>query len=108
MRVLNYVYDGETAADHVDRVLERLSERDESIDRLDVSGADDRDDAIREAMLTVRESVRIGTNPDGIYDDEGTPDFSAGVLVTREPTGRRTLHIGADALEALENDAGEQ
>lgn len=102
MRVRSYLYDAETADDHVETVLERLSDRDESIDYVDVAAADDRDDAVREAMLTVRESVRIGTNPDEIYDEDGNPDFSAGVLVTQAPTGRRRLHLGADALEALD------
>lgn len=101
MRVRTYIYDGETAAPHVAAVLERLSSRDESVDYLNLAAAGDRDAALREAMLTVRESVRIGTNPDGIYDDDGNPDFSAGVLVTQEPTGRRRLHVGEDALEAL-------
>lgn len=105
VRVRTYVYDGETAAPHVAAVLERLSNRDESIDYLNLAAAGDRDAALREAMLTVRESVRIGTNPDGIYDDEGEPDFSAGVLVTQEPTGRRRLHVGAAALEALADEA---
>ncbi|WP_222920070.1 hypothetical protein [Natrinema sp. SYSU A 869] len=104
MRVQSYIYNSETAAEHVETVLERLSDRDESIDYLDIAAADDRDDAIREAMLTVRESVRIGTNPDEIYDEDGNPDFSAGVLVTKAPTGRRTLTIGADALEELDDE----
>lgn len=104
MRVRNYIYNGETAGEHADAVLERLSNRDESIDRLDIAAADDREDAVREAMLTVRESVRIGTNPDGIYDEDGNPDFSAGVLITQEPTGRRNLYVGADALEALDDE----
>ncbi|WP_226481046.1 hypothetical protein [Natrinema amylolyticum] len=106
MRIRSYIYNAETAAEHVDPVLERLSDRDESIDYLDIAAADDRDDAIREAMLTVRESVRIGTNPDEIYDEDGNPDFSAGVLVTQEPTGRRSLAVGEAALEALEDEEG--
>ncbi|WP_226005304.1 hypothetical protein [Natrinema salinisoli] len=104
MRVRHYIYDSERAEEHVDAVLERLSSRDEGIEYLDVAAADDRDDAIREAMLTVRESVRIGTSPDGIYDDDGDPDFSAGVLVTQEPTGRRGLSVGRAALEALDEE----
>lgn len=105
MHIRNYIYDGETAPGHVDAVLERLSAREESVDRLDVSATDDRDDAVREAMLQVRESVRIGTSPDGIYDEDGTPDFSAGVLIAQEPTGRRSLFVGEAALEALADDA---
>ncbi|MGQ3411690.1 hypothetical protein ACT4ML_05450 [Natrinema sp. LN54] len=105
MRVRSYIYDGETAPAHVDAVLERLSDRKESVDRLDVSAAADRDDAVREAMLRVRESVRIGTSPDGIYDEDGNPDFSAGVLIAQEPTGRRSLFVGEVALKALADDA---
>lgn len=105
MRVRTYIYNSETAADPVEAVLERLDERDESIDRQDVAAADDRTDALREAMLTVRESVRIGENPDGIYDEDGNPDFSSGVLVTEAATGRRNLYVGRDALEALDSES---
>ena len=104
MRVRTYVYDGETAADHVERVRERLRERDEEIEYVDVAAADDRADGVREAMFAIRESVRIGSPPDEIYDEDGNPEFSAGVLITEEPTGRRGLHVGWDALEALEGD----
>ena len=104
MRVRTYVYDGETAADHVDRVLERLADRDEEFEYVDVAAADDRADGVREAMFAIRESVRIGSAPDEIYDDDGNPDFSAGVLITEEPTGRRGLHVGRDALEALADE----
>lgn len=103
MRVLTYIYDSERGGDRVDRVRERLERREEDVDRLDVAG-EDRDDAVREAMLAVRESVRIGSAPDGIYDADGNPDFSAGVLITREPTGRRHVHVGEDVLEALSDD----
>ncbi|MFA9503268.1 hypothetical protein ACERIM_10850 [Natrinema sp. H-ect1] len=106
MRVRRYIYDSDRAADHVDDVLERLAAREESIDRQDVAAADDRDDAIRQAMLAVRESVRIGSSPDAIYDENGDPDFSAGVLITQAPTGRRSLHTGRAALEALSEAAG--
>lgn len=104
MRVRTYIYDAETADDHVDRVLERLEARGEEIEYQNVAAADDRADAVREAMFAIRESIRIGTSPDGIYDDEGNPDFSAGVLITQEPTGRRGVHVGREALEALERD----
>lgn len=104
MRVRTYIYDSAAAPDHVDRVRERLAARDEEIESLDVAGADDRSDAVREAMFAVRESVRIGTAPDEIYDESGEPDFSAGVLITAEPTGRRNVHVGRDALEALADD----
>ena len=104
MRVRTYIYDSATAADHVDRVLERLDDRDEEIDQLDVAAADGREDAVREAMFAIRESVRIGTAPDELYDDSGAPDFSPGVLITADPTGRRTIHVGREALEALDGD----
>ncbi len=101
MRVRTYIYNADRAPDHVDAVLAALADRDEEIEYQDLAATASRDDAIREAMFTVRESVRIGKNPDGIYDEEGNPDFSAGVLITQEPTGRRSLHIGEDALDVL-------
>jgi hypothetical protein len=100
MRVVTYVYDSATAESHVEQVLAALDERDESVERLDIDG-DDRENTLREAMLTVRDAVRIGTSPEGIYDDDGRPDFSAGAMITEQPTGRRELHVGADALDAL-------
>lgn len=104
MRVRHYLYDSETGGDHVEAVLHQLADRDESVALQDVAAADDRDDAIREAMLTLRDAVRIGSNPDEIYDEDGRPDFSPGVLITEEPTGRRNLHIGSEALAVLEAD----
>lgn len=101
MRARSYVYDAETAEPHVEAVLDRLAAREETVERLDVAAAEDRRAALREAVLTVREATRIGSNPEGIYDAEGDLDFSAGVLVTEEPTGRRSLHVGTEALEVL-------
>jgi hypothetical protein len=100
MRVVTYVYDSAAAERHVEQVLAALDEREESVERLDIDG-DDREGALREAMLTVRDAVRIGTSPDGIYDDDGHPDFAAGAMITEQPTGRRELHVGEDALEVL-------
>lgn len=108
VRVRTYIYDGEAVADHVERVLERLEARDEEIEYQDVAAAESRDDAVREATFAVRESVRIGSSPDGIYDDDGNPDFSAGVLITQEPTGRRSVHVGREALEALADGDGQR
>jgi len=104
MRVVTYIYDSATPEDHVERVLARLDEREESVDRVDVDAGESRADGLREAMLTVRDAVRIGTSPDGIYDAEGNPDFSAGAMITEQPTGRRELHVGADALAALDGE----
>jgi hypothetical protein len=114
MRVLAYLYNAERAPDHVQQVLDRLDERttrdgtadrtgeSDAVDRVDVSaGADAR----REAMLTLRESVRIGDNPDAIYDDEGRPAFVPGVLVTEDDRGRRSVHVGREALAALGENA---
>lgn len=105
MLVKHYIYNSERADAHVTTVLDRIAERDESVELHDVAAADDRRDGLRDAMLTLRNAVRIGRNPDEIYDADGDPDFSAGVLVTEESTGRRHLHVGTDALEAL--DSGE-
>jgi hypothetical protein len=98
MVVLTYLYNSESAPDHVGTVVERL---DDGVETVDVAqGADAR----REAMFALRESVRIGDNPDAIYDDDGTPTFAPGVLVTEDERGRRALHVGADALDALDGD----
>lgn len=104
MRAREYIYDSDTAGPHVDAVLDRLDERDESVEYVDVAAADDRRDGLREAMLTLRESIRIGSNPDEIYDEDGNPDFSTGVLVTEAETGRRSLHVGEEALDVLGSD----
>ncbi|MFB6302209.1 MAG: hypothetical protein ABEH78_05045 [Haloferacaceae archaeon] len=104
MRALRYIYDSRTADPHVERVLDLLAERPEDVDHLDVGTAADPADARREALLAVGEATRIGRKPSGIYDADGNPDFSAGVLLTEAPTGRRELHVGAEAVAALRTD----
>lgn len=104
MRVRSYVYDSAERGPHVDAVLERVDGREESVDRLDVAAAQDRADARREAMLTVKSAVRIGSPPAALFDEDGRPDFSAGALIAEEATGRRSLYVGADALEALREE----
>jgi len=104
MRVRSYIYNSAVAPDHVEAVLDRLADREESVEYVDVADADDPDGARREAMLTLRESIRIGENPDDIYGDDGKPDFATGVLVTEAPTGRRSLHVGANALDAVDEN----
>lgn len=101
MRVRSYIYNSGAAPDHVERVLELLDDREEGVERQDVGAAADADDARREAMLTLRESMRIGENPAGIYGEDGTPDFATGVLITENEVGRRAVHVGTDALDAL-------
>lgn len=108
MRVLAYIYDSETGEAPVEAVLERLADREEAVERHDVAAADDRRSALRDAMLTIRESIRIGTNPEGIYDADGDLDFSAGVLITEDATGRRSLYTGAEALDALPSEADDE
>jgi len=103
MRVVTYIYDSRDAPAHVEAVLDHIEAREETPDVRDIDAADSRADALRDAMLDTRSAVRIGENPDGIYDEEGSPDFSAGVLVTEQPTGRRGLHVGREALEVLES-----
>lgn len=101
MRVISFVFDSENTPLHVETVLELISAREEAVNRIDVAAGDNRGDAEREAMLTVKEAVRIGSVPEALFDENGHPDFSVGALVTEETTGRRSLHIGTDALEAL-------
>lgn len=104
MRVHAYVYDSADPAPHVQQVLDLLEDREETIDYVDVDEPTNRDDGRREAMLTVKNAVGIGTPPDELYGEDGSPDLTVGALVTEAPTGRRSLHVGADALDALETE----
>lgn len=106
MRAVTYIYDGERAADHVGRVRALLADREEDVECTDVSAAADREAALRDAMLTVGDAVRVGGKPDGVFDEAGNPDFSAGVLITEAATGRRDLHVGTAALDALRESEG--
>lgn len=101
MHVSTYIYDSETADDHVARVLERLEDRDETVEHIDLGAAADRDSARREAMLAIGQATRVGGKPSGVFDEDGNPDFSAGAMITEESTGRRELHIGPEAVEVL-------
>jgi hypothetical protein len=103
MRVVAYLYNSETGIDAVEQVLAALADREEDIEHIDIGTADDPSAARREAMLRVGAATRIGGKPDAIFDDDGTPDFAAGALITEAPTGRRELHIGTDAVAALED-----
>lgn len=105
VRVHTYVYDGAATPPHVEAVLERLAERPESVDLVDVDDHETRRDGRREAMLAVKAAVRVGSAPDALFGEDGRPDFSTGALVTEAETGRRSLHVGPDALAALQ-DAG--
>jgi hypothetical protein len=104
MRVVSYVYDSRALPTHVRECLSELSDRDDEPELIDVDGAETREDGRRTAMLTVKNAVRIGSTPEELFDD-GQPDFSVGALITEADTGRRTLHIGSDALDALRDDA---
>jgi len=101
MRALAYVYDSADAGSHVRAVLGELDDREEAVDRIDIAAYDDRAAAIREATLAVKSGVGIGTTPGELFDADGDPDFSAGALITEAGTGRRRLHVGAEALDAL-------
>lgn len=93
---------------HVETVLEVLDAREEAVDVVDAAVEEDspenREDALRDAMLTVKEAVRVGSMPDALFDETGKPDFSDGALVTQAQTGRRRLHVGPDALAVLQED----
>ena len=106
MRVRSFIYNSVATDESVERVLDLLAERPEDVEFYDV-GADDAGDARREAMLTLRESMRIGENPEGIYGEDGTPEFATGVLITENEVGRRSIHVGSDALDALAADSEE-
>lgn len=104
MRFLSYIYDSSDPAPHVDTVLDLVESFEEEVDLFDVATAGDRKAARREAILEVKEAVRIGSAPDSLFDEHGTLDFSTGVLISEEPTGRRSLHIGTEALETLREE----
>lgn len=104
MRVRSYIYNSGVERARVERVLDLLADRPEAAELLDI-GAEDTER--REAMLTLRESMRIGQNPEGIYGEDGTPDFATGVLITENEVGRREIHVGSEAVDALrEADGG--
>ena len=109
MRVVAYVYDSADPADHVADVLELLDERETpaGFEPTDVDAGDDRTAAERDATLTVKSAVRIGTPPAELFGEDGSPDFSTGALVTEAETGRRSLHVGATAREVLETERDE-
>lgn len=100
MRVIEFLYDSERASETGKQVAERVRERPEEVAITDL-GAGDRDDARREAMLSVGDATRIGTKPDTLFDDDGNPDFSDGVVITEDDRGRRELAIGEEALSLL-------
>lgn len=104
MRVLTYIYNSESADDHVAWVLDQLEDREETIAYNDIRTSDDPDGARREAMLTIGQATRVGGKPSGVFDDDGTPTFAAGAMITEQATGRRDLHIGMDAVEVLQSE----
>jgi hypothetical protein len=104
MDVLAYIYDSRASSDTVAAVLARLRDRGEAIEYTDLGTADDVSAARRDALLTIGEATRIGSKPDELFDDDGEPDLSPGVLLTEAATGRRELHIGDEALDALRDD----
>jgi hypothetical protein len=101
MKVHAFVYDSAAAPAHVETVRQRLQSRDEEVKLVDVADGD-RADQRRTAILTVKNAVRIGSLPDELFDESGTPEFAAGVLITEAETGRRSMHVGSDALDALQ------
>jgi|GEM_PF-1722501 len=105
MRVRAFIHNSGAATAQTERVRELLADREETVEFYDL-GTGDAEDARREAMLTLRESMRIGENPEGIYGEDGTPDFAAGVLITENDIGRREIHVGSDAVDALRESDG--
>lgn len=98
MRIVAFVYDSTDPPTHVQSVLERLAGIDTDAEVIDAASPED---GYREAVLAVKEGVGIGSIPEELFDADGTPDFSAGALITEAPTGRRELHVGAATIEAL-------
>lgn len=101
MRILSYVYDSSKVTPQVVKTLNLIETSEEEVNVLDIATANDPEAARREAMLTVKEAVRVGSVPGQLFDENGEPDFSRGALVSEESTGRRSLHVGAEALKLL-------
>jgi hypothetical protein len=104
MRVVEFLFDSETASATGRQVSALVDERPETVETTDLGTAKSRDDARREAMLSVGAATRIGSKPDALFDDDGNPDFSMGAVITVEETGRRDLYVGNRAVEALTED----
>jgi hypothetical protein len=104
MRVVEFLFDSEAASETGRRVATLVDERSETVETTDLGTAKSRDDARREAMLSVGAATRIGSKPDGLFDDDGAPDFSAGAVIVVEETGRRDLYVGERAVEILTGD----
>jgi len=103
MRVLELLWDSAQASETGERVAARVRERSESVEVIDL-GTESREDARREAMLSVGTATRIGSKPEALFDDSGDPDFSDGAIVTEDERGRRDLHVGEAALDALDGE----
>jgi hypothetical protein len=103
MRVLELLWDSERASETGERVAARVRERSEAVETVDL-GTGSRPDARREAMLSVGAATRIGSKPDALFDDSGDPDFSDAAIVTEDERGRRDLHVGEAALDALDGE----
>jgi len=88
-----FLYDSAQADETVQAVRDRLPPDTRT---LDVGG----EATHREATIALKQAVRIGSPPDRLYDD-GILDFGPGVLITVAPTGRKELHVGEAALDAL-------
>lgn len=104
MRVVEFLFDSEAATATGRQVSTLVGERPETVETTDLGTATGRDDARREAMLSVGAATRIGSKPDALFDDEGDPDFSAGAIIVEEETGRRDLYVGERAVEILTED----
>jgi hypothetical protein len=103
MRVLELLYDSARANETGQRVADRVRERPESVETVDL-GTGSREDARREAMLSVGAATRIGSKPESLFDDSGDPDFADAAIVTEDERGRRELHVGEAALGALDGE----
>jgi hypothetical protein len=95
VRTLAYLYDGDRTDGTVEAVLDALDGRD--VELLDAGAGPD---AAREATLWVKETTRIGASPEELAGPDGLT-FEPGVLITEAETGRRSMHIGEEALDAL-------
>jgi hypothetical protein len=92
-----FVFDSSALAPTAATLRDRLEDR-PSVTCIDVSAGSG---ARRDGTLAIKEAVRIGRPPDALYD--GGLDPAPGALVMVEDTGRKSLYVGEDAIEALDD-----
>jgi len=90
------VFDSDALGPAAATLRDRLDDR-PSVTCIDVSAGSD---ARRDGTLAIKEAVRIGRPPDALYDGGLNP--APGALVMVEATGCKTLFVGEEAIDVLD------